>query len=135
LVHRDFQSQNIIMRNGQAYLIDFQGMRPGLAEYDVASLLYDPYVDLGETERAELLAYYRGRQLENGITIDNGFDFTLRLCAMQRLMQALGAYGFLGLVKGNKHFLQFIPNALRSLRAVVTKIDNFQPLASFLADV
>src|SRR5436309_4822053 len=119
LVHRDFQSQNIIMRNGQAYLIDFQGMRPGLAEYDVASLLYDPYVDLGETERAELLAYYRGRQLENGITIDSGFDFTLRLCAMQRLMQALGAYGFLGLVKGNKHFLQFIPNALRSLRAVV----------------
>src|SRR5437867_9629327 len=135
LVHRDFQSQNIIIRRGQAHLIDFQGMRPGLAEYDVASLLYDPYVDLGETERAELLAYYRGRQLENGITIDNGFDFTLRLCAMQRLMQALGAYGFLGLVKGNKHFLQYIPNALRSLRAVVTKIDNLQPLASFLADV
>ena len=38
LVHRDFQSQNIIIRNGQAYLIDFQGMRPGLAEYDLASL-------------------------------------------------------------------------------------------------
>ena len=44
LVHRDFQSQNIIVRNGGAYLIDFQGMRPGLAEYDVASLLYDPHV-------------------------------------------------------------------------------------------
>src|SRR5262249_26688099 len=135
LVHRDFQSQNIIMRNGQAYLIDFQGMRPGLAEYDVASLLYDPYVELRETERAELLAYYRGRQLENGITIGGDFDFALRFCAMQRLMQALGAYGFLGLVKGNKHFLQYIPNALRSLRTVVTKIDNLQPLAFFLADV
>ena len=48
LVHRDFQSQNIIIRNGQAHLIDFQGMRPGLAEYDLASLLYDPYVDLPE---------------------------------------------------------------------------------------
>src|SRR6184192_3028588 len=66
LVHRDFQSQNIIMRNGQAYLIDFQGMRPGLAEYDVASLLYDPYVDLSQTERTELVRYYRGRHLENG---------------------------------------------------------------------
>jgi aminoglycoside/choline kinase family phosphotransferase len=134
-VHRDFQSQNIIIRNGQAYLIDFQGMRPGLAEYDVASLLYDPYVELAETERAELLTYYRGRQLENGITVDGDFDLKLRLCAMQRLMQALGAYGFLGLVKGDKHFLQYIPNALGSLRAVVTKIDNLQPLASFLADV
>ncbi len=46
LVHRDFQSQNIIIRAGLAYLIDFQGMRPGLAEYDLASLLYDPYVQL-----------------------------------------------------------------------------------------
>ncbi|HST29747.1 MAG TPA: aminoglycoside phosphotransferase family protein, partial [Chthoniobacterales bacterium] len=35
LVHRDFQSQNILMRNGQAHLIDFQGMRPGLAQYDL----------------------------------------------------------------------------------------------------
>jgi aminoglycoside/choline kinase family phosphotransferase len=43
-VHRDFQSQNIIARSGHAYLIDFQGMRPGLAEYDLASLLFDPYV-------------------------------------------------------------------------------------------
>src|SRR5437867_2806107 len=135
LVHRDFQSQNIIIRNGQAYLIDFQGMRPGLAEYDLASLLYDPYVKLSDAERAELILYYRDRQLENGSTIKIGFDFTLRLCAMQRLMQALGAYGFLGLVKDNKHFLQYIPNALRSLRTVVTKIDNLQPLASFLADV
>ena len=135
LVHRDFQSQNIIIQNGQANLIDFQGMRPGLPHYDLASLLYDPYVELTEAERAELIAYYRGRQLENGVTIDGDFDFKLRLCAMQRLMQALGAYGFLGLVKGHKHFLQYIPNALRSLRAVVARIDNLQPLASFLAEI
>jgi len=135
LVHRDFQSQNIIIQNGQANLIDFQGMRPGLAHYDLASLLYDPYVELTEAERAELIANYRGRQLENGVTIDGDFDFKLRLCAMQRLMQALGAYGFLGLVKGHKHFLQYIPNALRSLRAVVARIDNLQPLASFLAEI
>ena len=135
LVHRDFQSQNIIIRNGQAYLIDFQGMRPGLAEYDLASLLYDPYVKLSDAERAELILYYRDRQLENGSTIDSDFDFKLRICAMQRLMQALGAYGFLGLVKGHKHFLQYIPNALSSLRVVVATIESLQPLASFLAEV
>jgi aminoglycoside/choline kinase family phosphotransferase len=135
LVHRDFQSQNIIIRNGQAHLIDFQGMRPGLAEYDLASLLYDPYVKLSDAERAELIVYYRHRQLENGSTIDGDFDFKLRLCAMQRLMQALGAYGFLGLVKGHKHFLQSIPNALSSLRTVVATIESLQPLASFLAEV
>jgi N-acetylmuramate 1-kinase len=135
LVHRDFQSQNIIIRNGQAYLIDFQGMRPGLAEYDLASLLYDPYVDLPEEERANLIAYYRGRQLENGIAVDDDFDLKLRLCAMQRLMQALGAYGFLGLVKSHKHFLKHIPAAMKSLRFIVARIGNIHPLAELLAQI
>ena len=110
LVHRDFQSQNILLRNGQAYLIDFQGMRPGLAQYDLASLLYDPYVDLSDAERGELLEHYCGEHPSAE------FRQTLRVCAMQRLMQALGAYGFLGLVKEHKHFLQHIPKAVRSLR-------------------
>src|SRR4029077_2472273 len=59
LVHRDFQSQNILIRNQQAYLIDFQGMRPGLPEYDLASLLYDPYVQVSAAERKKLLGFYR----------------------------------------------------------------------------
>ena len=135
LVHRDFQSQNLIIRNGQAYLIDFQGMRPGLAAYDLASLLYDPYVDLTDAERAELIAYYRDQQTRNGTAINGEFDFTLRLCAMQRLMQALGAYGFLGLVKGHDHFLHYIPRALRSLRSLVAGIDGLAPLDQQLASI
>src|SRR5213594_5090344 len=135
LVHRDFQSQNIIIRNGQAYLIDFQGMGPGLAEYDLASLLYDPYVDLTEAERAELIAYYREQQIKNGITVNGEFDSKLRHCAMQRLMQALGAYGFLGLVKGHKHFLKHVPPAMASLRSVVEPIEGLQQLEALLAEL
>jgi aminoglycoside/choline kinase family phosphotransferase len=127
LVHRDFQSQNILVRNGQAYLIDFQGMRPGLAQYDLASVLYDPYVDLTEAERDELLEHYCGGKP------DDDFTETLRFCAMQRLMQALGAYGFLGLVKGHQHFLQHIPKAVSSLREVVAKIDGLELAENLLA--
>ena len=133
LVHRDFQSQNILIRNGQAYLIDFQGMRPGLAQYDLASLLYDPYVDLASEERDELIAYYRGQQIKNGININGEFDSTLRLCAMQRLMQALGAYGFLGLVKGHQQFLEHIPAAVKSLRGIVEPIEGLEQLDVLLA--
>jgi hypothetical protein len=135
LVHRDFQSQNIIVRNGEAYLIDFQGMRPGLAEYDLASLLYDPYVGLPEAERGELTAYYRARQLENGSAINGEFDLKLRLCAMQRLMQALGAYGFLGLVKGHKHFLKHVPAALKSLQCIVAEIEGLSDLGKTLREL
>ena len=132
LVHRDFQSQNIIIRSGQAHLIDFQGMRPGLAEYDLASLLYDPYVALQESERSELTDYYRGRQLENGLPMDGDFDLKLRLCAMQRLMQALGAYGFLGLVRGHKHFLKHVSPALQSLHRTVAEIYGLAELEKML---
>jgi N-acetylmuramate 1-kinase len=135
LVHRDFQSQNIIIQNGHANLIDFQGMRPGLAEYDLASLVFDPYVDLPNREQSELLMYYRQRQAENAGTLDSRSDETSQFCVTQRLMQALGAYGYLGLVKGNRNFLQYIPSAVRSLQQTVAKIDSLGPLASFLAEL
>ena len=135
LVHRDFQSQNVIIQNGQANLIDFQGMRPGLAEYDLASLLFDPYVELAAAERSELICYYRQKQADNRRSANGQFDDTVQLCAMQRMMQALGAYGFLGLVRGHEHFLQYIPRAVRSLRGIVGKIEDLKPLTSLLDDL
>jgi N-acetylmuramate 1-kinase len=131
-VHRDFQSQNIIVRAGHAHLIDFQGMRPGLAEYDLASLLFDPYVRLSPVEREGLWSYYRQRR---GLRSATEMQETLRLCAMQRLMQALGAYGFLGLVQGNRQFLAHVPTALDSLCKVVAETDLLQPLGVALASL
>lgn len=128
LVHRDFQSQNIIIRNGQAYMIDFQGMRPGLAEYDLASLLYDPYVTLANNEREQLLEYYwsaRGHHARISAEV-------FRRCAIQRLMQALGAYGFLGLVKGSKPFLNYIEPAIRSLRSLIATQSGLEKLSETL---
>ena len=51
LLHRDFQSSNVMVRDGRPWLIDYQGLRWGVAEYDIASLLYDPYVDLEPSQR------------------------------------------------------------------------------------
>lgn len=135
LVHRDFQSQNIIIRDGQAYLIDFQGMRPGLAEYDLASLLYDPYVTLSAAERAELLEYYREARGGDLPGAEEDFTEILQLCAMQRLMQALGAYGFLGLVRGGKAFLGHIAPAMQSLRSVLDGRAGLEKLSRALDDL
>jgi N-acetylmuramate 1-kinase len=129
LVHRDFQSQNLIVREEEAYLIDFQGMRPGLAEYDLASLLYDPYVSLTREERSELAEFYQ----ERAAVHDAAFSEKLQLCALQRLMQALGAYGYLGLVRGNKAFLEHIPAALRSLGEILDGLAGLEPLRAQLA--
>ncbi|HEX4641285.1 MAG TPA: phosphotransferase [Chthoniobacterales bacterium] len=132
LVHRDFQSQNIIVRNGQAHLIDFQGMRPGLAQYDLASLLFDPYVAFSRAECEELLADYESKRATAGQPVAPDFREIFRLCGIQRLMQALGAYGFLGLVKGNRTFLDYIPAALNSLRGLVAEIPKLEKLSKTL---
>ena len=133
LVHRDFQSQNIIIRNAQAHLIDFQGMRPGLAQYDLASLLFDPYVRLTPPEREEISSYYLAQR---GLTAKLvSFHEILSLCAMQRLMQALGAYGFLGLIIGNRQFLTHVQAALASLRQIIGEMEALAPLGAALASL
>jgi aminoglycoside/choline kinase family phosphotransferase len=133
LVHRDFQSQNVIIRDGEACLIDFQGLRPGLAQYDVASLLLDPYVNLSQAERDELLAHYLSGLLGAGRPGEAEWMELYDLCAMQRLMQALGAYGKLGHADGRTHFLQHIPIALPRLRDVVNRIAGLDRLGALLA--
>jgi aminoglycoside/choline kinase family phosphotransferase len=132
LVHRDFQSQNIIIRNGQAHLIDFQGMRPGLAEYDLASLLFDPYVTFSRAECEELLADYELKRAAAHNPVAPDFRENFRCCGIQRLMQALGAYGFLGLVKGHNAFLDHIPAAIASLRGLVGEIPELEKLSGAL---
>ena len=130
-VHRDFQSQNIVMKDDSACLIDFQGMRPGLRQYDLASVLYDPYVEFTPEERAELLGYYLDEAGDTGPARE--FMEVYHLCAMQRLMQALGAYGFLGLVKERPHFLAHIPAAMANLREVLARIEGLDGLSGLLA--
>ncbi|MEM1295931.1 MAG: phosphotransferase [Verrucomicrobiota bacterium] len=112
LIHRDFQSQNVIIQNGEPVFIDYQGLRFGLAEYDLASLIFDPYVPMTAEEREELISYAEAR------SDTPGFRAQFYQCACQRLMQALGAYGFLGLVKQKTAFLEHIPPAVENLRAV-----------------
>jgi len=135
LVHRDFQSQNVMIREGAAWLIDFQGMRPGLPQYDVASLLYDPYVELAGGERSALLGYYKQVAAQGGLVVTEDFDQVFYQCALQRLMQALGAYGFLGLQKGRADFLAHIPAARRSLREVASRIDGLDEFVTLLDDL
>ncbi len=133
LVHRDFQSQNILIHEEHAHLIDFQGLRPGLAHYDLASLLYDPYVRLTGGERGELVDFYLalGHRSDLGET-RAAFDEVYRLCALQRLMQALGAYGYLGLVKGRDQFLGHVAPALASLREVAADVPHLEEFRAML---
>lgn len=115
LVHRDLQSQNVMICGDAPYLIDFQGMRFGTRFYDLGSILCDPYVTFAEDERGELLRFYYG--LSDAELGYSEFQNAFWEASAQRLMQALGAYGFLGAVKGLKNYLVHVPSGLKNLRA------------------
>lgn len=111
LVHRDFQSSNVLWKNGKLSIIDFQGMRKGPAVYDLASLVYDPYMKLTMAERAALVTLY------GKVTGRDDIAKVLPFAAAERLIQALGAYGRLASV-GQTGFSQYILPALENLLAV-----------------
>ncbi len=113
LIHRDLQSQNIMIHEAAPVLIDFQGMRTGSPFYDLGSLLYDPYVSLTPEQRMELLEFYYILSPRELAWTD--FVALFYEGSAQRLMQALGAYGFLGHRNGRADFRVHIPKGLRHL--------------------
>ena len=115
-LYRDFQSRNIMLRDGQPYFLDYQGGRKGALQYDIASLLFDAKADLPPAVREQLLDHYL-EALAGYVPLDRA-QFLRHYYAYVyiRIMQALGAYGFRGFYERKAHFLQSVPYALKNLR-------------------
>jgi aminoglycoside/choline kinase family phosphotransferase len=118
-LYRDFQSRNIMLRNGEPYFLDYQGGRKGALQYDIASLLYDGKADLTAEFRQQLLDYYldclaKYVDIERDAFMEHYYAYVY-----VRIMQALGAYGFRGFYERKVHFLQSVPYALKNLRWLV----------------
>jgi NDP-sugar pyrophosphorylase family protein len=114
-LHRDFQSRNIMVQHPRIIFIDFQGGRLGPIQYDLASLLIDPYAGLIQESQDQLFAY-SAAQLGSryGVNLQK-FKEGYELCAVARNLQILGAFAFLSRVKGKRRFEAFIPAAVGSL--------------------
>jgi aminoglycoside/choline kinase family phosphotransferase len=122
-LYRDFQSRNIMLREGSPHFLDYQGGRKGALQYDIASLLYDAKADLPSDVRIKLLDCYLDA-LSTFITVDRetflqhyyGYVYV-------RMMQAFGAYGFRGFYERKTHFLQSVPFALKNLRWLLHNVE------------
>lgn len=119
-MHRDFQSQNILIKKGRPRFIDFQSARIGPLTYDLASLLKDAYVPIPGTTEKSLLNRYLDELKIKGIKLErNSFLKAYQLTGIQRNMQALGAYANLSLNKGKPGFRVYIPRAVFLLRSAL----------------
>jgi aminoglycoside/choline kinase family phosphotransferase len=115
-LYRDFQSRNIMLRDGRPYFVDYQGGRKGALQYDIAALLYDAKADLPSEMRQQLVDRYINR-ISDFMEVDRAvFMRHYYAYVYIRIMQALGAYGFRGFYERKAHFLQSVPYALKNLR-------------------
>ncbi|HEY6352383.1 MAG TPA: RNase adapter RapZ [Candidatus Angelobacter sp.] len=131
-LYRDFQSRNVMLRDGQPFFLDYQGGRKGALQYDIASLLYDAKADLPPALRQQLLDHYL-QGLAGFINLERDrFMQHYYAYVYVRLMQALGAYGFRGFYERKRHFLQSVPYALKNLRWLLHHVNVPVPLPALM---
>ncbi len=116
-LYRDYQSKNLMIKDGRIWLIDFQGARLGPPYYDLASLINDPYVNMPFLLRNNLLDYYYEHAAEPlSLPPRRQFNHFFALFSLIRGMQVLGAFGFLSDQKKRLHFRAYIPRTLTDLK-------------------
>ena len=114
-LYRDFQSRNVMLKDGEVFFIDYQGGRRGALQYDLASLLYDGKADIPQSVRQQLFDLYVA-ELKKYIRVNHvEFEAYFKGFVLIRIMQAMGAYGFRGFYEKKEHFLKSIPYALKNL--------------------
>lgn len=114
-LYRDFQSRNIMIKDGIPRYIDYQGGRRGPIYYDVASFLWQASVNYSDELKNELIDTYLSSLMQYRTISREEFVRHLRKFVLFRTMQVLGAYGFRGLWEKKMHFVQSIPQALNNL--------------------
>lgn len=120
-MYRDFQSRNVMIRDGEPWFIDFQGGRRGPFYYDVASFLWQAKANLPDSLRHDLLMEYLHAVNKYYPIGEKEFLANLRHFVLFRTLQVLGAYGFRGYFEKKPHFMQSVPYAIENLRGLLTE--------------
>ncbi|MEZ3590203.1 MAG: phosphotransferase [Muribaculaceae bacterium] len=126
LMYRDFQSRNVMVRDGNPWFIDFQGARRGPCQYDVASFLWQAKAMLPDSLRDELVDVYLDSVQRYRAVDRDEFRRMLRHFVLFRTLQVLGTYGFRGYFERKPHFLGSVPYAIANLARIAD-----EPLAEY----
>lgn len=137
LLHRDFQSRNIMISDGKIGIIDWQGARLGPLGYDLASLLIDPYIDLPHQDKYAIFEHYLLLIKGHNATWIESFKRHYPYLAIQRNLQILGAFSYLTKTMEKPYFETYIPAALRTLNDLLHEVKDpeLSPLRDLLKDL
>ncbi|MGB9600132.1 MAG: aminoglycoside phosphotransferase family protein [Myxococcota bacterium] len=132
--HRDYQSRNIMIRDGNYYLIDFQDALISTPTYDLVALLRDSYIRFEEKIVNDFIELYIASLNSNILKVDEAeFKRLFYLQTIQRKLKDGGRFVFIDMVKGNPSFLPYIPNSFTYARDAINKFNEFKELHKTIA--
>lgn len=132
LTHRDYHSRNLMVLDDAVIAIDFQDARMGPATYDLASLVHDSYVDLGDSARDYLIARYWETCGHRLFSDKEEYERALRGTAIQRNLKAIGTFAYQKTARGAERYLASIPHTARMVQAHFERRRDSGPLRTLL---
>jgi hypothetical protein len=131
LVHRDYQSRNLMVTGGDRLtIIDFQDALAGPVVYDAVALLCDSYVEVDDELRRGALERLR-RAMYPGVE-PAAFERWFHLVAVQRKLKDAGRFVFIDRVKGNPAFLPYVERSLSYVRRSLSRLCELDALRAEL---
>ena len=107
--HRDFHSRNLLVLKNELVMVDFQDSLLAPRYYDLVSLAFDSYLDLGSR---------RGGLFPNLAALGDDRELRqLRLTALQRNIKALGTFAFQTYANNHPVYARYIPRTVRHIRS------------------
>lgn len=131
MCHRDFHSRNLMVRgDGSLAMVDIQDARWGPDSYDLASLLRDAYLDIEGLTVDALVDDYLAALPDSPAR--KAFRRRFDVVSSQRMIKALGTFGFQIAVRGNNRYRSAVSRTLRRLRALLPSVTETAELSAML---
>lgn len=136
ICHRDYHSRNIMIKLGQAYVIDFQDARLGPVQYDLVSLLKDSYVDLSDAYAHSLMNFYfenSNLKKSKNFSLEK-FNLIYELQSVQRCFKACGSFASFMNTRKDRRYLKYLPNTIKKVARSLSHFPEYQILMEILIE-
>jgi aminoglycoside/choline kinase family phosphotransferase len=134
LAHRDYHARNLMIYEGEMFIIDHQDARMGPASYDVASLISDPYTVLDPGIASELVERFIEIKAASSMPLPDVGEFRqeLELMTVQRMLKAIGTYASQAALANNPAYVAYIEPARERALAAMASLGRFDATRALL---
>lgn len=137
VTHRDYHSRNIMVKDDEFIVIDFQDARMGIPQYDLVSLLEDCYYKISRKNKHSLKELYWENFLKEKQVQTSFEEFSILYdkMAIQRIFKALGSFAYIYRLRGDIRYLKYIGYAFEKLRDILFRYKEFNDLRVVLSEI